>query len=166
MNPQNSRSGSATQAGAPPQLTDRLVVIGCGQRKAASPQPPHLLYTGSYFRACLATALAMTGGRRYRVLILSAFHGLLTLDGRPEYPYNMRPRDRGAITPDWLRDQAAALGVMGQPVTALCGAPYAALCRHVWADVATPLQGLGIGQQLAAMKRWRCTLAAAEVAGA
>jgi hypothetical protein len=148
-------------------LTDRLVVIGCGWRKAATMQPPALLYTGTYFRACLATALAITGGRRDRVLILSAHYGLLTLDGPPIWPYNVRLRDPHAITIEWVREQAAGpLAVAGERVTALCGAPYAAVCRHVWTDVATPLAGLGIGQQLAAMKRWRCTLAAVEVTDA
>jgi hypothetical protein len=142
-------------------LTARLVVISCGAAKAATPQPPAQLYTGSYFRACLATALAATESRRDRVLILSAWHGLLRLDGPPVHPYSMRLGERGAIGPEQLRAQAAAMGLLGERVTAICGKPYADMCRRVWPDVAAPLAGLGIGQQLAAMKRWRCTLAGA-----
>lgn len=39
--------------------TQPLVIIPCGGKKADGPRPARDLYIGSYFRACLATALAV-----------------------------------------------------------------------------------------------------------
>jgi hypothetical protein len=122
-----------------------VVLVGCGARKTSHPATPAELYTGSYFRACLAAAVAIAP--RDHVLILSACHGLLGLDDDPVEPYQLTLGQPGAVTADQVRAQAAERGIGGAPVVALCGARYAALAAQVWAQVATPLAGLGIGRQ-------------------
>jgi hypothetical protein len=129
------------------------VLIGCGARKAAGPALAGALYTGPYFRACLQAAVAMAP--RSHVLIISARHGLLGLDDGPIAPYEQLPGRPGAVTAATLQAQATARGITGYPVTALCGALYARLAGQVWADVATPLAGLGIGCQLQELARLR-----------
>ena len=54
------------------------VVRRCGGKKADQPLPARQLYVGSYFRACLNTAPAITPAHRVR--ILSARHGLPPLE--------------------------------------------------------------------------------------
>jgi hypothetical protein len=124
----------------------RLVaLVGCGARKADRPAVPAALYTGSYFRACLRAALSLAP--RDGVLVLSARYGLLGLDDGPISPYELRLGDPGAVTSSKVRAQAAGHGLAEAHVVALCGARYAALAAQVWDTVATPLAGLGIGQQ-------------------
>jgi uncharacterized protein DUF6884 len=121
-----------------------VVIIGCGARKRAEPAEAASMYTGPYFRSCLATALAVAP--RERIYILSARYGLLAL-ADPIKPYDLTIGQPGAVTAAQLADQATARGLGGQHVTALCNARYAALIRQVWDDVSTPLAGLGIGRQ-------------------
>jgi hypothetical protein len=122
-----------------------VVLVGCGARKTSHPATAADLYTGTYFRACLSTALAIAP--RDHVLILSARHGLLGLDDGPVEPYQLTLGQPGAVTAAQVRAQAAERGIGDGPVVALCGARYAALAAQVWAQVATPLAGLGIGRQ-------------------
>jgi hypothetical protein len=143
----------ATAPGAAGAAQPRLVLISCGARKAAGPAIAGALYTGPYFRACLQAAVAIAP--RSQVLIISARHGLLGLDDGPIAPYEQLPGRPGAVTAATLRTQAAARGITGYPVTALCGARYARLAEQVWADVATPLAGLGIGRQRQELARLR-----------
>lgn len=121
-----------------------LVVIGCGASKRAERCAAGSLYTGPYFGSCLATARAIAPAGR--VLILSAKHGLLALSDEVD-PYDLTIGQPGAVTPARVAEQASERGITGQHVTALCSARYAAILRHVWPDVATPLAGLGIGRQ-------------------
>jgi hypothetical protein len=125
-------------------MTGPLVIVGCGARKRDRPAPAADLYTGPYFRACVATATAIAP--RDHVFILSARYGLLALDD-PADPYDLTLGQPGAIDARQLAAQAAERAIIGRPVTALCGGRYAALARQVWADVTTPLAGLGIGRQ-------------------
>jgi hypothetical protein len=123
-----------------------LVIIGCGARKTSHPAPAAKLYTGSYFTACLSAARALAPDDR--VFILSAKHGLLPADGQiPIAPYDLKMNDPGSVTPAEVRYQAARRNLLGRPVTALCSARYADVCRKIWEDVDTPLAGLGIGDQ-------------------
>lgn len=129
-----------------------LVVIGCGAGKRSEPAPAADLYTGPYFRSCLATALAIAP--HDRVLILSARYGLLALTD-PIEPYDLTMGQPGAVTAARIAAQAAGRGLLGVPVTALCSARYAAILSRVWADTATPLAGLGIGRQRHALALMR-----------
>lgn len=119
-----------------------LTIIGCGAGKRAGRSPAGDMYTGAYFRCCLATATAI-GNETY---ILSARYGLLGLADEIE-PYDLTIGQAGAVTADQLAEQATSRGLLGRPVLALCSARYAALLGQVWSEVSTPLAGLGIGQQ-------------------
>jgi hypothetical protein len=129
-----------------------IVVIGCGARKLDRPAAARDLYTGAYFRSCLAAALAVVPADR--VLVLSAKHGLLPLDQVID-PYDVQLSDPDAVTADDVATDAGMLGVADRPVTALCSARYAALARLVWDDATTPLAGLGIGYQRAVLAAMR-----------
>ncbi|MET7335889.1 DUF6884 domain-containing protein [Nonomuraea sp. NPDC005650] len=127
-----------------------VVIIPCGGRKADTdtPVPAGELYTGSYHRAArrAADTLAGTTGR---VLILSALHGLVTLDTMLA-PYELRAGQPGTVTADTLRAQAAALCITNAAVTVLGGRAYVELARQVWPTLTAPLAGTrGIGEQLA-----------------
>ena len=129
-----------------------LVVIGCGARKLSHAAPAAELYTGVYFAECLRTARKMANDDR--VLILSAHYGLVGLADVIE-PYDLRMGQPGAVRVAEVRDQAAARGILGDTVTALCGSIYAAVLREVWPDLRTPLAGLGIGYQRQRMRKLR-----------
>jgi hypothetical protein len=122
-----------------------LVIVGCGAGKLRHAAPAGELYTGQQFRACMATARAITTPDRIR--ILSAAHGLLTLD-QETAPDDVKMGDVGSITPHTLRQQAARAGLFdGGPVVLLAGASYTFVVRAVWPEVQTPLAGLAIGKQ-------------------
>lgn len=131
-----------------------LVVIGCGAGKLDRPAPAAELYTGTYFRECLATARAIADPESIR--ILSAKHGLVRLDDVLE-PYDVTlgdPFDR--IPTRAVTAQAIDQGIAGRRVLALCSARYADLLRAAGFKVDAPLANLGIGRQrrkLAEMRR-------------
>lgn len=124
-----------------------IVVVPCGERKLSRPAPARDLYIGPYHRACLRAArrLAPDG----RIFILSAKHGLLGL-GDVIAPYKLRMGDPGCISASAVREQAARRGLVGVRVLALGGRDYTAVCRAVWPDCLTPLEGVGtLGRQIA-----------------
>jgi hypothetical protein len=126
-----------------------IAVIGCGAAKLGHPAPAADLYTGSYFRACSLAAATIAPGRWF---ILSAKHGLITPATVIE-PYDLTLGQPGAVDVGRLRFQAGRIGLLFEPVTALCGARYADLLAAAFTDVRRPLAGLGIGRQLQALKR-------------
>lgn len=127
---------------------ERVVVVACGARKTDHPAPAGALYLGSYHRAMRRAAAALTrdGGR---VIILSALHGLVTLDTVLD-PYNLRMGAPGSVAAATLRQQAAALGLDRAEVTVLGGKAYVQALQEVVPDALAPLAGTrGIGEQLA-----------------
>ncbi|MFG1976954.1 DUF6884 domain-containing protein [Nonomuraea fuscirosea] len=133
----------------PTLATPTVVIVPCGGKKAdtTSPVPAGELYTGSYHRAARRAADALTSGGG-RVLILSALHGLVTLD-QPLLPYELRAGQPGTVTGATLRDQAQALGITDADVTVLGGRAYVELARQVWPELDAPLAGTrGIGEQM------------------
>lgn len=133
-------------------MTRQLVVIGCGAAKLDHAAPAADLYVGSYFRLALQAAQQLAD--RADVVVLSALHGLLGL-GDVVAPYDLTMGQPGSVTGQQLAHQAAARGLLDRPVLALCSRRYAAMIQLVWADVATPLAGLGIGYQRQALARLR-----------
>lgn len=121
-----------------------VVLVGCGAAKRDHSTWAADLYTGPYFRACLATATAIAD--RADIFILSARYGLLGPDDWAD-PYDLTLSQPGAVDARQLAAQAADRGIADRAVIALCGGRYAALAGQVWADVSTPLAGLGIGRQ-------------------
>lgn len=75
---------------------DVRFVIPCGRDKLDHAAPASDLYVGSAFKACLAAALHQVDGDRSKVLILSALHGLVTLDTVLE-PYDVKMGDEWAL---------------------------------------------------------------------
>ena len=124
----------------------RVIVIPCSARKKAESAPAGELYTGSYHRACRATADALAD-EDTAVLVLSARYGLVRLDEVLE-PYDVTFGDRGAVSGLLLAAQARRLGVdKARTVTILAGAAYVEAVRSIWPYADTPLAGLAIGRQ-------------------
>lgn len=118
-----------------------LVIIPCGGKKRDVASPAVELYTGPYFRACLAYAVEMVGPDM--IYILSAKHGLLSLDQVVE-PYNMRMGWSGCISSEAVRQQAEERGLLeADPVLALGGRDYTRVCRLVWPRCTCVLEGKG-----------------------
>jgi hypothetical protein len=132
-----------------------FVVIGCGAAKLSGSAPAAELYTGQYFRACKMTAAALAPDRW---LILSAKYGLLW-PWQEIGPYDLTIGQPGAIGAREVSIQAARLGMIGQHVTALCGAAYADVLGAVFPNVWRPLAGLGIGRQRAMLAELRRAVA-------
>lgn len=135
-----------------------LVIVGCGASKhLAGRWLARHLYTGDYFQKRLAYARTLTDDRH--ILILSAHYGLIGLDVKVT-PYDLRLGQPGSVTASQLKMQLqAGHEVMGDPdwlawpqPVVLAGSDYVQLAAQVWPAVATPLAGMGIGQQLAWLK--------------
>ncbi|WP_457541840.1 DUF6884 domain-containing protein [Streptomyces filamentosus] len=123
-----------------------VVVIPCSGPKLGHAAPAGEIYTGSLHTHARRTADALTaaGGT---VLILSARHGLLTLDQVIE-PYDHTWKDQGSVTSATLRAQAAALGLTdAADVVLLTPGQYTERGLTVWPAARTPLAHLGIGSQ-------------------
>lgn len=108
-------------------------VIPCSARKAAAPAAARDLYTGAMFRHSLAAAEALARwdreqGNDTRILVMSARHGLVTLDTELA-PYDCKMGEPGSVTPARLAGQAWQLGIRHDgdrptQVYALCPAAY------------------------------------------
>ncbi|WP_435246450.1 DUF6884 domain-containing protein [Streptomyces sp. NRRL F-5630] len=132
-----------------------VVVIPCSGPKRDHAAPAGRLYTGPLHTHARRTADALTnhGGT---VLILSALHGLLTLEQVIE-PYEHTWKDAGSVTVEELRAQAAALGLTGADVVLLTPGEYTKRAAAVWPRARTPLAHLGIGYQRARLTALRET---------
>lgn len=88
-----------------------------------------------------------------RVFILSAKHGLLSLDDVIE-PYDLKMGQDGCVTPGLVLQQAVKRGLIERDVVALGGKGYVDICRRVWPGLLAPLDGVGgMGKQIGWMKR-------------
>jgi hypothetical protein len=127
----------------------RVIVVPCGGRKldTETPVPAAELYVGSYHRAARRAAEVLAGSAGL-VLILSALHGLVTLD-QMLAPYELRAGQAGTVTGETIRAQAEALGIAAAEVVVLGGRAYVELARQAWPLAVAPLEGTrGIGEQL------------------
>lgn len=111
-------------------MANLYFVVACGDRKAPAPAPARDLYTGSLFAHVLkgveaeAAATARDLGRPVTVLVLSALHGLVTLD-TVLAPYDVRMGDEGSVTAEQVADTAADLGIeFGDEVYAFLPTAY------------------------------------------
>lgn len=131
-----------------PASTRPLYLIACSGSKLETHAKARDLYTGQAFRFAMAAADRAGAD----VLILSALHGLVDPDAWLS-PYNvtlsdMTATDRAA----WATRTAAELEPhRGRDIVVLAGQHYAAALEG-FPNVTRPLAGLGIGQQLAALK--------------
>lgn len=125
-----------------------LYLIACSAAKLDRTAPAADLYQGQAFK--LAKAAADRAGAD--IVILSALHGAVNPTVNLE-PYN---RTLGEMS----KHQRAVWAGMteqqlqqhkGRPIVVLAGKNYAAAVDG-WPNVSRPLAGLGIGQQLRALK--------------
>lgn len=140
---------------AEPERPD-LVIVACGQRKAAQCSAAWELYTGPYFRACLGYARALADSAPADCIhILSAKYGLIPGD-REVDPYELRLGQPGSVTAATVRAQAEELVLLyRRRVMVLGGRDYVDLARTVWPEAEAPLAGVGgIGQQMAQLRTW------------
>lgn len=130
-----------------------LYLIACSNAKLGHAAPAAELYQGQAFK--LAMQAAERAGAD--VIILSALHGAVSTT-RQLQPYNralseMSTHQRAvwaAMVEQQLQQHK------GRAVTVLAGKHYAAAVES-WPNVSRPLAGLGIGQQLAALKALNTT---------
>lgn len=142
----------------------RLLILGCGAEKTPTvdgPIPAKDLYTGTLFRA--RRKYAEASGAKW--MILSAQHGLIG----PETPvlyYDRRiddltADDRSDLQASIIKELIALFGseeaIEGKIVEMHAPAQYVELVREVVEDfrpeIETPLEGLGIGEQMAFYKK-------------
>lgn len=142
------------EAPAPADPATPVVIIACGGKKADRPVPAGELYTGSYHRSLRKAADALAASTGARILILSALHGLLTLDEVKD-PYSKRMGRPGSITAGEVAGQAEQLGIRAAArVTVLGGRDYADMVSAVWPHAVRPFDGThGIGEQKARCAR-------------
>lgn len=87
----------------------RAAVVPCSWRKLDRPARVEELYRGPLFRSALLAAQALKrDGAVDRVLVLSARHGLVSLD-RVLAPYDLKMGDPGSVEPACLRRQLLEL---------------------------------------------------------
>jgi hypothetical protein len=131
-----------------------LYLIACSNAKLDHAAPAAELYQGQAFK--LAMAAAERAGAD--VIILSALHGAVSTT-RQLQPYNRALTD---MSTQQRRVWAAMVEQQlqqhkGRAITVLAGKHYAAAVEG-WPNVTRPLAGLGIGQQLAALKNLNTTV--------
>ena len=131
-----------------------LYLIACSNAKLDHAAPAAELYQGQAFK--LAMAAAERAGAD--VIILSALHGAVSTT-RQLQPYNRALTD---MSTQQRRVWAAMVEQQlqqhkGRAITVLAGKHYAAAVEG-WPNVSRPLAGLGIGQQLAALKNLNTTV--------
>lgn len=127
-----------------------LVIIPCGSAKKTCRSQAGKMYLGGYHRACQAYARTLVPVTK--ILILSAKYGLLRLTDEIE-PYELRMGQIGCVSPSFVRDQALKMRLLNQEVIALGGRDYTKICKAIWSDCETPLEGVGgIGKQLKWLK--------------
>ncbi|MZE80916.1 DUF6884 domain-containing protein [Streptomyces xinghaiensis] len=126
----------------------RAVLVACGAAKLPAERlgadggaPAGQMYTGAYHRSCRAAAAALAG-EHSRTWILSARHGLLSLDRRIR-SYNQRLGQKGSVTASRLREQVQREGLDEAEVLVLGGGDYSRLVTTVLPDALPVLQGRG-----------------------
>lgn len=137
------------EAAQPEQTEPPLYLIACSGSKLETHAKARDLYTGQAFRFAMEAA----SRARADVLILSALHGVVDPDAWLT-PYNCTLSDMTAADrAQWAQRTAAELEPHRQRrIVILAGKHYAAAVEN-FPNVARPLEGLGIGEQLAALKQ-------------
>ena len=127
-----------------------IVIIPCGARKLGHSAQAQHMYIGSYHKMCQRYARSLTTPDN--IYILSAKYGLLKMTDMIE-PYSLTLGQPGCVTPGHVQQQAKTLEILDRPCIAVGGKKYTDLCRQIWRDCVTPLQGKGgNGKQMQWMK--------------
>lgn len=129
--------------------TRPLYLIACSGSKLETHAKARDLYTGQAFRFAMEAADRANAD----VLILSALHGVVDPDAWLT-PYNCTLSDMTtADRAEWAQRTAAELEPhRHRQIIVLAGKHYAAAVEN-FPNVTRPLEGLGIGEQLAALKQ-------------
>lgn len=135
-----------------PLRMKKIVLISCVSRKLRKKAKAEDLYVSDLFRKNLAYAHSLKPDGIY---ILSAKHGLLSLGQRVE-PYDQTLNTmRSAEVEMWaqkvLRQMRGKVGPADK-VVFLAGERYRKHLLPHFAKAVVPMQGLGIGKQLAYLK--------------
>lgn len=130
-----------------------IVVLSCGARKADSPQPAALLYTGSYFKTAYRWARSVVPSRA--IFIMSAKYGLIC-SADVIAPYDLRMGQLGCVDAETVRTQATMLDVLNEHTVIMVGGQdYVDVARQVWPNCLAPFgreRGVkGIGYALSRM---------------
>lgn len=131
----------------------KVVLISCVSKKLSRPAPAYALYTSDLFKKNLAYAKSM---RPKAVYVLSAKYGLVPL-AKVIAPYdktlNTMP---AAAVHAWAKGVLKALrpkvGKQDE-VVFLAGQRYRKHLEPEFGRVSVPMRGLGIGRQLAFLKK-------------
>lgn len=141
-----------------------VVLVACVSRKADEPRPAQDLYTSDLFRK--ARRYAETHGDEW--FILSALHGLVTPEEIIE-PYNYTLcGKRKAERQEWASRTASSLRRRVPPqsrLIILAGEDYRGELIPLLSDryqIEIPMLNLGIGQQLAYLKKANAAFADAQ----
>jgi hypothetical protein len=123
----------------------RIVLVACCGKKLPYAAPARDLYQSELFRK--SRRYAEQNGDQW--LILSALHGVVHPDTTVE-PYDLTLNDMGAeARREWSAKVAAQLlGHQNDQLTVLAGSAYCGWL-NLFPNVTRPMEGLGIGQQLA-----------------
>lgn len=130
----------------------RVALISCVSKKLGHAAPAGELYVSDLFKKNLAYARSL---RADAIYVLSAKYGLLGLDEKIE-PYEqtlntMREREVRAWSERVLEQMRGKVGA-GDEVIFLAGERYRKYLAPHFTTVSVPMQGLGIGRQLAFLK--------------
>jgi hypothetical protein len=128
-----------------------IVLISCGAVKQDHPVSIEDLYIGGYFKQMRGWALSMVPADH--CYVLSSHYGIVPF-GTVKGPYDQRMGRPGSVTPQFLRQQATALGIDTESdVVMVGGKPYVKAAREVWPGAIAPFARFpGIGYQMRALK--------------
>jgi hypothetical protein len=130
----------------------KVVLISCVSRKLGHKARAGELYVSDLFKKNLAYARSLAPHATY---ILSAKHGLLSLDDEIA-PYNetlntMKDAQVRAWAAKVLEQMRGRVGA-GDELVFLAGEKYRKYLLPHFRNTSVPMQGLGIGRQLAFLK--------------
>lgn len=132
----------------------RIVLISCVSKKMAKPAPAVQLYVSSLFKKNLAYARFL---KPDKIFILSAKHGLLP-PSKKIAPYDttlnrLHGRERRVWAKKVLKQLQGRVRLESDTFIFLAGERYRKYIVPHMKHVRVPMKGLGIGRQLAFLKR-------------
>ncbi|OWL95522.1 hypothetical protein B7435_29990 [Mycolicibacterium peregrinum] len=110
-----------------PRWARRLVVIPCAARKLDRAHHVRKLYDSDHFRLAVRAAEVRAAELGAQALLLSAKHGLLTLDDYID-PYDVTMGQSGAVDGMWVAGQLQMLGA--ERIEAVVPQRYLAVLRE------------------------------------
>lgn len=119
-----------------------VIVIPCGAKKRTTKTQAGNLYVGPYFKANLKWAKSVVNDSN--IFILSALHGLITIDKVIE-PYDLAMGSKIAVSPLVVKHQAEVLIPKGALIYGLGGKHYLSCLYKAVGPFMAPAKGLSLG---------------------